>query len=134
VPELPDIELYLHALRPRILDETLQAIRLRSVFLLRTARPPVSEASGRKVTSLNRLGKRIVFGLEEEYFLVLHLMIAGRLQWRTSGAGIPGRLGLAAFDFSSGTLLITEAAAKATVSRPSSCRSVTQRRSTAVMF
>lgn len=112
MPELPDVELYLHALKPRVLDRTLQTIRLKSIFLLRSARPPISEAAGRKVVSLDRLGKRIVFGLEGDYFLILHLMIAGRLQWRAAGAGMPGRIGLAAFDFADGTLLITEAGSK----------------------
>lgn len=112
MPELPDVELYLHALRPRLIDQKLEAIRLKSIFLLRSVRPPIHDASGRKVVSLDRLGKRIVFGLEGDRFLVLHLMIAGRLQWGARGAGIPGRMGLAAFNFVEGTLLITEAGSK----------------------
>lgn len=112
MPELPDVELYLHALRPRLIDQKLEAIQLKSIFLLRSVRPPIHDAYGRRVVSLDRLGKRIVFGLEGDRFLVLHLMIAGRLQWGARGAGIPGRRGLAAFNFVEGTLLITEAGSK----------------------
>ncbi len=109
MPELPDIEAYLHALRSRIEGHTLGGVRLKSVFLLRSVDPPLAELSGRAVVALRRLGKRIVFELSEQRFLVLHLMIAGRLQWKKPGAGIPGRVGLAAFDFEPGTLLLTEA-------------------------
>jgi formamidopyrimidine-DNA glycosylase len=109
VPELPDISLYLHALEPRIGGARLERIRITSPFLLRSIEPPASALEGRGVTSLRRLGKRIVIGLEGELFIVLHLMIAGRLRWGASGARVPGRLGLAALDFSSGTLLVTEA-------------------------
>lgn len=109
MPELPDITLYLHALEPRIGGARLERIRIASPFLLRTTEPPVSALEGRVVTSLRRLGKRIVIGLEEDLFIVLHLMIAGRLRWGARDARIPGRLGLAAFDFLSGTLLVTEA-------------------------
>ena len=112
MPELPDIELYLAALRPRIEGETFERLRLRSPFLLRSVEPPLSTAEGRLVVGLDRLGKRLVFALAGELFLVLHLMIAGRLLWKPRGAKPPGRRGLAAFDFSSGTLLLTEAGSK----------------------
>ncbi len=109
MPELPDIAAYLEALRPRIQDRTLEAIRIRKPFLLRTVVPPPLEMHARRVVALRRLGKRIVMELEEERFLILHLMIAGRLQWKVRGAKTPGRIGLAAFDFDSGTLILTEA-------------------------
>jgi formamidopyrimidine-DNA glycosylase len=112
VPELPDIESYLRALEPRVLGEPLDKVRLKSPFLLRSVTPPLSEAEGRRVTDLRRLGKRLVFGLEGDLFLVLHLMIAGRLRWRKRGAKPPGRIGLAALDFPGGTLLLTEASKK----------------------
>ena len=112
MPELPDIELYLAALRPRVAGQRLERIRLTSPFLLRSVEPPLSKVEGLRVTELQRLGKRIVFGLESGLFLVLHLMVAGRLAWRNRGAKPPGRRGLAAFDFASGTLILTEAASK----------------------
>jgi formamidopyrimidine-DNA glycosylase len=112
MPELPDIALYLHALAPRVLDARLERIRLASPFVLRSTSPTVSEVEGRVVRQLRRLGKRIVFAFDDEYAMVLHLMIAGRLRWRPPEAGIPGKVGLAAFDFSAGTLLFTEASAK----------------------
>jgi formamidopyrimidine-DNA glycosylase len=116
MPELPDVEFYLAALRPRILGQPLEAVRLGSPFLLRTVEPPLSSLAGRRVESLRRLGKRIVIGFEGELFAVLHLMIGGRLQWRPRGAKIParnpGKSGLAAFDFPTGTLLVTEAGSK----------------------
>ncbi len=112
MPELPDIEVYLHALRQRIQGRILEGVRIRGVFLLRSVDPPLGEAFGKRVVGVRRLGKRIVFGLEDDLFLVLHLMIAGRLRWGKPGAGIPGRVGLAAFDFSNGTLLLTEAGSK----------------------
>ena len=112
MPELPDLELYLSALRPRIGGTTLEAVRIASPFLVRTVDPPVSAATGQRVTRLTRLGKRIVIGLESDLFLVLHLMIAGRLRWRPHGAPIPGRIGLAAFDFTGGTVILTEAGTK----------------------
>jgi formamidopyrimidine-DNA glycosylase len=112
MPELPDLELYLSALRPRIGGTTLNAARIASPFLVRTVDPPISSATGRRVTRLTRLGKRIVIGLESDLFLVLHLMIAGRLRWRPPGAPIPGRIGLAAFDFPAGTVVLTEAGTK----------------------
>jgi formamidopyrimidine-DNA glycosylase len=112
VPELPDVELYLHALQPRVAGERLERVRLRSPFLLRSVAPRLSEAQGRRVTGLRRLGKRLVFVLEDDLFLVLHLMVAGRLRWTPAGAAIPGKVGLAALDFPAGTLLVTEASPK----------------------
>ncbi|MGB5367555.1 MAG: DNA-formamidopyrimidine glycosylase family protein [Polyangiales bacterium] len=112
MPELPDVELYLHALRPRVVGKTLQGVRIASPFLLRTVDPSVEEVIGKRVLDLRRLGKRIVLGLEEDLFIVIHLMIAGRFRWKTPGHKIPGRLGLAAFDFEDGTLLLTEASKK----------------------
>jgi len=120
VPELPDIAVYLEALDARILGRTLERVRLASPFLLRSFEPPLTEAHGRKVVALRRLGKRIAIGLaapddredERELWLVLHLMIAGRLRWRDPGVTIPRRLGLAAFDFADGSLLLTEAGTK----------------------
>jgi formamidopyrimidine-DNA glycosylase len=112
VPELPDVELYLAALRPRLVGHRLVGIRLGSPFLLRSVEPSLSTASGRTVVALSRLGKRIVVELDGELFLVLHLMIAGRLRWRPLGTAVPKRLGLAAFDFDDGTLLLTEAGSK----------------------
>jgi formamidopyrimidine-DNA glycosylase len=112
VPELPDIAAYLTALEPRILGQTLEAVRLGSPFLLRSVQPPLKDVEGRKVTGLRRLGKRIVLELEDELFLVLHLMIAGRLHWKHRAAKVGGRTSLAAFDFPGGTLLLTEAGPK----------------------
>ena len=112
MPELPDITVYLEALEARVRGRRLERIRLRSPFLVRSVDPPIAAAEGRVVERLARLGKRIVFALEGDLFLVLHLMIAGRLKWGAKGMKIPGRLGLAAFDFDSGTLLLTEAGTK----------------------
>ena len=112
MPELPDIIVYIESLNARILDQPLIGIRLSSPFLLRTFDPPVSSVSGRKVGGLSRMGKRIVFQLEDDLYLVLHLMIAGRLHWKKAGAGIPGKIGLSAFDFPSGSLILTEAGTK----------------------
>jgi len=109
MPELPDITLYLEALSPRITGARLEGVRVPSPFLLRSVDPPLSAAVGRTVTGLSRLGKRIVIELNGEVFLVLHLMIAGRLHWKTAGAALPKRRGPAAFDFSTGTLTLTEA-------------------------
>ena len=109
MPELPDVVVYLECLAPRILGQRLERVRLRSPFFLRSVEPPLAAAEGRRVTGLRRLGKRLVIGLEEELFLVLHLMIAGRLHWRPPRGRIPGRLGIAALDFPTGTLLVTEA-------------------------
>ncbi len=113
VPELPDITAYIEALGERIGGQTLERVRVASPFLLRTAEPPVEAAENRKVAGLRRLGKRIAIGLDPDLWLVLHLMIAGRLHWRERGAKVPGgRRGLAAFDFSSGSLVLTEAGSK----------------------
>jgi len=109
VPEYPDVELYLHALEPRVVGHVLTAMRLVNPFLVRSVEPPINASVGRRVVGLRRLGKRIVFELEDEYFLVIHLMIAGRFRWREPGAKIPGKVGLAAFDFAHGSLLLTEA-------------------------
>jgi len=112
VPELPDIELYLHALRRRIAGQRLQRIRIASPFLLRSVDPPFQFADGKLVTGLRRLGKRVVWELEDEAFLVIHLMIAGRFRWKEPAVKLPRKVGLAAFDFSGGTLLLTEAGSK----------------------
>jgi formamidopyrimidine-DNA glycosylase len=112
VPELPDIELYLHALEPRIVGRRLERIRLASPFLVRSVDPPVDQAHGRTVTGLRRLGKRLVWELEGNLFLVIHLMIAGRFKFQDRGAKIPAKVGLAAFDFESGSLILTEAGSK----------------------
>jgi formamidopyrimidine-DNA glycosylase len=112
VPELPDVTVYLGALAPRILGARLERVRLLTPFLLRSVEPPVSAVSGTTVTGLRRLGKRLVIALQGELFLVIHLMIAGRLHWKPAGARPPGRIGLAAFDFSTGTLTLTEAGTK----------------------
>ena len=112
MPELPDIVVYLECLQPRIVGQTLTRIRLFNPFLLRSVEPPIRDAENHTVVGLRRLGKRIVLALEGELFLVLHLMIAGRLHWKKSGAKPPGKIGLAAFDFPAGTLLLTEAGSK----------------------
>ena len=112
MPELPDISAYIAALEPRILGEPLQQVRIASAFLLRTAQPPISAAEGRAVRELRRIGKRIAFGLDGDLWLVLHLMIAGRLHWRAAGAKLAGRNSLAAFDFPQGSLVLTEAGSK----------------------
>lgn len=109
MPELPEVTLYLHALRARILGEELRAVRIRSPSLLKSFDPPIARAHGTVVESLSRLGKRIVIGLEDDLYLVIHLMIAGRFQWRRPAAPIHRKFGHAAFDFSHGTLLLTEA-------------------------
>ena len=112
MPELPDVVVYLEALESRIAGARFERARLATPFLLRSVDPPLTEASGRRVVALRRLGKRLVIGLEADLFLVLHLMIAGRLHWRKPGDKVPGKIGLAAFDFSSGTLVLTEAGTK----------------------
>ena len=109
MPELPDVALYLERLEPLLLGRPLERIRVASPFLVRTVEPPLRDAEGRRVVGLRRLGKRLVFVLEGELFLVLHLKVAGRLRWRERGAPVPGRVGLAAFDVPTGTLLLTEA-------------------------
>jgi formamidopyrimidine-DNA glycosylase len=121
MPELPDIELYLHALRSRIVGQSLDRIRLATPFLLRTVDPPITAVAGRTVRDLRRVGKRVVWELDDKLFVVIHLMIAGRFRWsasapgasaRQAGAAIPRKVGLAAFDFPHGTLILTEAGAK----------------------
>jgi len=112
VPELPDLEIYREALTSRILGQTLERVRIAGPSLLRSVDPPVAAAEGRPVVAIRRLGKRIAIGLEEELFLVIHLMIAGRLRWRPRGAALARRGGLAAFEFANGTLLLTEAGTK----------------------
>ena len=112
MPELPDIVTYLKALEPRILGERLTRVRIASTFLLRTAQPPIREVEGRVVGGLRRIGKRIAIGLENDLWLVLHLMIAGRLHWRSPQASLAGRNHLAAFDFPKGSLVLTEAGTK----------------------
>jgi formamidopyrimidine-DNA glycosylase len=109
VPEYPDVELYLHALEPRVVGHVLTKIRVASPFLVRSVEPAIDSCAGRRVCGLRRIGKRIVFELDDDDFLVIHLMIAGRFRWREPGAKIPGKVGLAAFDFTPGTLLLTEA-------------------------
>jgi formamidopyrimidine-DNA glycosylase len=112
MPELPDITAYITALEPRIVGQTLERVRLQSVFLLRTADPPVSSVEGKTVRAVRRIGKRIAIGVEGEIWLVLHLMIAGRLHWKAAGAKLAGRNGLLALDFPDGTLTLTEAGSK----------------------
>ena len=112
MPELPDITAYITALEERIVGQTLERVRLGSVFLLRTVDPPLSAAEGHVVRKLRRIGKRIAFGVDEEIWLVLHLMIAGRLHWKAAGAKLAGKNALAAFDFPNGSLVLTEAGSK----------------------
>src|SRR5207253_11387716 len=132
MPELPDVLLYIESLKPRILNQPLERVRLASPFVLRSVSPPLSAIQGRIVRALSRLGKQIVWEFDGDLFLVVHLMIAGRFQWREAqarakrerdsakhqtsmndkGAKIPGKLGLAAFDFPAGTLILTEAGSK----------------------
>jgi formamidopyrimidine-DNA glycosylase len=112
MPELPDITAYLEALRPLVIDRKLEGVRIVSPFLLRTTTPPLSSAVGQTVTSLRSIGKRIAIGLGNDIWLVLHLMIAGRLHWRKPGAKLSGRQYLAGFDFAHGTLVLTEAGSR----------------------
>lgn len=112
MPELPDIVVYLEALKPRIMGRTVERVRIGHPLAIRSWNPPVREVENRRVRELRRIGKRIVLGLDEDLFLVIHLMIAGRLRWRDRGIPLPRRGGLAAFDFSNGALLLTEAGTK----------------------
>ena len=112
MPELPDIAAYITALEARIVEQRLERVRLGSPFLLRSVQPPLSDVDGRNVERLRRVGKRIAIGLEGDLWLVLHLMIAGRLHWRAAQAKLGGRQNLAAFDFSQGSLVLTEAGSK----------------------
>lgn len=112
MPELPDIAAYITALDSRIVGETLERVRIATPFLLRTVEPPVTQVEGTTVREIRRIGKRIAFGMENDLWLVLHLMIAGRLHWRPRGAKLTGRQYLAAFDFPNGSLTLTEAGSK----------------------
>src|SRR6202167_2008482 len=112
MPELPDISAYITALESRIVGQLIIHVRLASAFLLRTAQPPVTDVEGRVVRELRRIGKRIAIGVDGDLWLVLHLMIAGRLHWRPPGAKLSGRQNLAAFDFPHGSLVLTEAGTK----------------------
>jgi formamidopyrimidine-DNA glycosylase len=109
MPELPDIVLYIEHLSARLVGRPLERSRIRSLNLLRTAEPPLEAAAGRTVRSLGRMGKRIVMSFEDQLHFVFHLMIAGRFRWKDPGASIPAKIGLAAFDFPNGTLILTEA-------------------------
>jgi formamidopyrimidine-DNA glycosylase len=112
VPELPDLTVYIESLRPRVVDQPLERARISSPFLLRSVDPPVAAVEGKTVRSVERLGKRIVLGTDGDLFCVLHLMIAGRLRWRDRGVKVPRKYGLAAFDFPTGSLLLTEMGAR----------------------
>jgi formamidopyrimidine-DNA glycosylase len=112
MPELPDITIYIEALESRIVGETLERTRIAKPFLLRSVDPPIGAAQGKRVVGVRRMGKRIVVELEDGLFLVIHLMIAGRLRWTPAGGKVPGKIGLAAFDFTNGTLILTEAGSK----------------------
>jgi formamidopyrimidine-DNA glycosylase len=112
MPELPDIAANLSALEPRVVGRRLERVRLASAFLLRTAQPPIASVEGQLVRELRRIGKRIAFGFQNGEWMVLHLMIAGRLHWRAAGAKLAGRNHLAAFHFAEGSLVLTEAGSK----------------------
>ncbi len=112
MPEYPDITIYIERLEAFVKGQRLEQIRFAGPFFLRTAEPPIKSIHGARIRGFERMGKRIVFGFEEEQFLVLHLMIAGRLRWRKKGCKLPGKVGLALFDFPNGSLLITEAGSK----------------------
>jgi formamidopyrimidine-DNA glycosylase len=112
MPELPDITVYIEALASRVVGQPLERVRIAKPFLLRSVDPPLSAVTSRRVEGIRRMGKRIVLAFEDELFLVIHLMIAGRLRWVPSGAKVPGKIGLAAFDFPNGTLILTEAGSK----------------------
>jgi formamidopyrimidine-DNA glycosylase len=112
MPELPDVTIYIESLEAKLKGQRLETIRFASPFLLRSVSPTLPDLQGKQVLGFERIGKRIVFALEAELFIVLHLMIAGRLHWKNPGAKIPGKVGLAAFDFSNGSLLLTEAGTK----------------------
>ncbi len=112
MPELPDVTVYIEALAERVLKQAIQKIRIGSPFVLRSFEPPIGEAEHKKVVSLRRLGKRIVFELEDDLYLLVHLMIAGRFHWKPKAAKLGNKYGLAAFDFATGTLLLTEAGTK----------------------
>src|SRR4051812_231684 len=109
MPELPDIVAYVEALERRIVGKDLEAVRIRGPFVVRSVEPPISSAAGHRVAGISRLGKRIVIALDGELFIVIHLMIAGRLLWKARAAPLTNRISLAAFDFADGTLVLTEA-------------------------
>jgi formamidopyrimidine-DNA glycosylase len=129
VPELPDVELYLAALRPRVVGRPVERVRVASPFFVRTYDPPLTAIEGKQVLSVARMGKRIVFELDDDLFVVVHLMIAGRLRWRDRGAAIAAKVGLAAFDFPDATLLFTEAGSR----KQASLHLVQGRRAVALM-
>jgi formamidopyrimidine-DNA glycosylase len=112
MPELPDVAVYVERLRALTIDKPLEKIRIASVFVLRTFAPRPQELEGAKVEGIERMGKRILIGVEGDRWIVIHLMIAGRLRWKERGAKVPGKVGLAAFDFPNGTLIFTEASPK----------------------
>jgi formamidopyrimidine-DNA glycosylase len=112
VPELPDLTVYLDFLQANVVGQTLERIRVASPFVLRTADPPLKAVENKRVLGLRRMGKRLILELDDDLFLVIHLMIAGRFRWKERGAPITGKIGLAAFDFSNGTLMLTEASQK----------------------
>jgi formamidopyrimidine-DNA glycosylase len=112
MPEFPDVEIYIEALSSRVGGAELKAVRIQNPFVLRSVDPPIGRAGGKHVTAIRRMGKRIVFGLEDDLFLVIHLMIAGRLRWYPEGTPAPKKIGLAALDFSTGSLVLTEAGSK----------------------
>ncbi|MBI4474204.1 MAG: formamidopyrimidine-DNA glycosylase [Acidobacteria bacterium] len=112
MPELPDVVVYIESLQPRIVGQKLERVRIASPFVLRSVTPPISAVVEKTVRGLRRLGKQIVLHFDDDLFIIIHLMIAGRFQWKQPRAKIPGKLGLAAFDFPSGTLLLTEAGSK----------------------
>src|SRR5215467_536571 len=112
MPELPDVVVYLEALESRVVGERIERARILSPFVLRSVSPPFSAIEGKRVIAMRRLGKQIVFSLEDDLFVVIHLMIAGRFQWKAKGKNAAGRIGLASFDFPSGTLILTEAGSK----------------------
>ena len=112
MPELPDVDLYVHALRPRIVGHRIERARLATPFLLRSVDPPLAAVEGRMVAAVSRLGKRIVIDTADELYLVVHLMIAGRFRWKPPGTKVPGKVGLLALDFDTGTLILTEAGSK----------------------
>lgn len=112
MPELPDVELYVYALSSRVIEQPLERLRLGNPFIVRTIEPSPDALAGKVVRKIRRMGKRIVIGLDDDLWIVIHLMIAGRLRWRERGAAIPGKVGLAAFDFPTGTVIFTEAGSR----------------------
>jgi len=109
MPEIPDITVYVEALQDHVVGHVLERVRIANLFLVRSVDPPIADAEGKQVTDVQRIGKRIALGFETDLWIVIHLMIAGRFKWLTAGAKIPGKVGLAAFDFADGSLILTEA-------------------------